>query len=134
PASPVIRRHTDIWWTDVDPSDHYTIVEIRDIKESCSDLLDPAKLIEYIGDIGPVDFSPAFSYGARISQNLKRYVPDYSPKTIYLSDAKSGKRLPIFKPYTDAMKIAEPEFKEIRDPKNPNKLLACAWYSSNAEE
>jgi hypothetical protein len=134
PASPVIRRHTDIWWTDVDPADHYTIVEIRDIKESCSDLLDPAKLIEYIGDIGPVDFSPAFSHGAKISQNLTRHVPDYSPKTIYLSDSKSGKRIPIFKPYTDAMKIAEPEFEEIRDPQDSGKLLACVWYSSNAEE
>lgn len=134
PASPVIRRHTDIWWTDVDPADHYTIVEIRDIKESCSDLLDPTKLIEYIGDIAPVDFSPMFSHGTKISENLTRYVPDYSPKTIYLSDSTSGKRIPIYKPYTDSMKIAEPGFMEIRDPINPSKLLAYAWYTSNAEE
>jgi Histidine kinase-, DNA gyrase B-, and HSP90-like ATPase len=134
PASPVIRRHTDIWWTDVDPTDHYTIVEIRDIKDSCSELLEVAKLIEYVGDIGPVDFSPAFTHGAKISDYLRRYVPDYSPKTVYLSDSNSGKRIPIFKPYTDAMKIAEPLFKEIRDPDDPAKLLACSWYSSNADE
>lgn len=134
PASPVIRRHTDIWWTDVDPADHYTIVEIRDIKESCSDLLDVAKLIEYVGDIGPVDFSPAFTHGAKISDNLRRHVPDYSPKAIYLSDSSTGKRIPIFKPYIDAMKIAEPTFREIRDPSDPSKLLAYSWYSSNGEQ
>jgi len=52
PASPVIQRYTDIWWTDVDATDHYTLVEIRDVKESCAELLDPNKLMEYIGDIG----------------------------------------------------------------------------------
>src|ERR1700730_13212755 len=39
-ASPVIKRHTSTWWTDIDPADHYTLVEIRNIKDSCDELLD----------------------------------------------------------------------------------------------
>src|SRR5258708_4958120 len=85
PASPVIKRHTSIRWTDIDPADHYTLVELRDIKDSCDELLDPDKLIEYIGEIGPVDFSPAFKQGADISERLQHVEPDYSPTNVYLS-------------------------------------------------
>jgi len=133
PASPVIKRHTSTWWTDIDPADHYTLVEIRNIKDSCDELLDPDKLIEYIGDIGPVDFSPDYSHGAVISENLQRCVPDYSPKTVYLS-RPDGKKVRVFKPYNDEMKTAAPQFIDIPDPNNPGKLLAYCWYTSKAEE
>ncbi len=133
PATPVINRHTSMWWTDIDPSDHYTLVEIKDIKESCPELLDPDKLIEYIGDIGPVDFSPDFSHGAKISENLARNVPDYSPKTIYLSRS-DGTKVRVHRPFRDSMAIAEPGFREVPDPADPKKLLAYCWYTSNAEE
>ena len=132
-ATPVIKRHTKTWWTDIDPADHYTLVEIRNIKDSCDELLDPDKLIEYIGDIGPVDFSPEFKEGALISENLQRHVPDYSPKTIYLS-RPDGKKVRVYKPYSDDMKIAAPRFMEIPDPTNAGELLAYCWYASNAEE
>lgn len=132
-ASPVIKRHTSTWWTDIDPADHYTLVEIRNIKDSCDELLDSDKLIEYIGDIGPVDFSPEFTHGAVISENLQRRVPDYSPKTIYLS-RPDGKKVKVFKPYNNEMKIAAPQFMDIPDPNNAGELLAYCWYTSNAEE
>ena len=132
-ASPVIKRHTSTWWTDIDPADHYTLVEIRNIKDSCDELLDSDKLIEYIGDIGPVDFSPEFTHAAVISENLQRYVPDYSPKTIYLS-RPDGKKVRVFKPYDDEMKTATPRFESIPDPDKAGELLAYCWYTSNAEE
>jgi hypothetical protein len=132
-ATPVIKRHTSTWWTDIDPADHYTLVEIRNIKDSCDELLDSDRLIEYIGDIGPVDFSPEFSYGAVISENLQHYVPDYSPKTVYLS-RPDGKKVRVCKPYTNEMKIAAPRFMEIPDPNNAGEILAFCWYTSNAEE
>ncbi len=132
-ATPVIKRHTKTWWTDIDPADHYTLVEIRNIKDSCDELLDSDTLIEYIGDIGPVDFSPEFKEGALISENLQRHVPDYSPKTIYLS-RPDGKKVRVYKPYSDDMKVAAPRFMEIPDPTNAGELLAYCWYASNAEE
>ncbi len=132
-ASPVIKRHTSTWWTDIDPADHYTLVEIRNIKDSCDELLDSDKLIEYIGDIGPVEFSPEFSHGALISESLQHYVPDYSPKTVYLS-RPDGKKVKVCKPYNNEMKIAAPRFMEIPDPNNAGELLAFCWYTSNAED
>jgi hypothetical protein len=133
PASPVIKRHTKTWWTDIDPEDHYTFVEIRNIKDSCDELLDPDVLSEYIGDIGPVDFSPEFEHGSLISDNLRLFVPDYSPKTIYLS-RPDGKKARVYKPYTNDMRIATPEFVDVRDPDNAAEVLAYCWYTCNADE
>lgn len=134
-ASQVINRHTEIWWTDIDPESHYTLVEVRDINESCGELLDPETLIEYIGDIAPVDFAPAseFTNGPLISDKLRQNVPDYSPKTIYLAKA-NGERVRIYKPYRDEMVLAEPEFIEIQDPEEPDKLLAYCWFASKGEK
>jgi hypothetical protein len=135
PASQVINRHTSILCTDIDPESHYTLVEIRDIDESCAELLDPESVVEYIGDVAPVDFAPPsdFSHGPVISERLRRNVPDFSPKTIYLTKA-NGQRVRIYKPYRNEMILAEPEFIEIRDPQDMNRLLAYCWYASKGKE
>ena len=133
-ASEVINRHTDIWSTPADdPKDHYTIVEIRGIYESCSELLDGTRLKEYIGDIAPVDFSPEFKWGSRISQWLHKDVPDYSPKTIYLS-MSNGERIKVYKPYVDSMSISEPQPIAVRDLANPNNVLALCWYATKGQQ
>jgi len=133
-ATDVINRHTNIWSTPAnDPKDHYTIVEIRGIHESCSELLDGTRLKEYIGDIAPVDFSPEFKWGTRISQWLREDVPDYSPKTIYLS-MLNGERIKVYKPYVDSMLISEPRSVTVRDPANPSKPLALCWYATKGQK
>jgi hypothetical protein len=133
PATAVINRHTTLWSTSIDPNDHYTIVEIRGISESWPELLDARALKEYIGDIAPVDFSPEFKWGPKISRWLAQYVPDYSPKKIYLS-MPDGDRVRIYKPYKDAMVIAEPDYIEIVDPTNPNRLLGFCWFASRGQQ
>ena len=132
-ATAVINKHTELWSDDIDPKDHYTIVEIRDIYESCSELLDPEALREYIGDIAPVEFSPAFRWGARITEKLARNVPDFSPKTVYLS-TRQGDRVRVYKPYTDQMLIAEPDFIEVTDLGNPNRTLAYCWFATKGQK
>lgn len=135
PASQAINRHTNTWEIETDPDEHYTMVELRDIKESCSELFDPAKLKEYVGDIGPVDFAPSteFIHGPAISDKLRQNVPDYSPKAIFLSTA-SGERVRIYKPYTNEMSISAPDFIKIASPDNPSELLAYCWYASKGKE
>lgn len=132
PATAVINRHTSITSVEIDPKDHYTIVEVRGITESCDELLDDKVLREYIGEIAPVEFSPEFSWGARISQKLRQNVPDYAPKVIYLSTT-DGERVRIFKPFRDDMTISEPDFIEITDKANPNRLLAYCWYATKGQ-
>lgn len=134
-ASKVINRHTETWDTEIDPESHYTMVELRDIKESCSELLDSARLREYIGDIAPVDFAPEpeFIHGPLISRKFRENVPDYSPKTVFLS-TQGGDRVRVYKPYRNEMSMAEPGFIEIPDPNQPENLLAYCWYASTGKE
>jgi len=135
PASKVINRHTEMGWTDIDPEAHYTLVELRDIRQSYDELLDPAQLEDYIGDIGPVDFAPEpeFSHGTLISQELAQNVPDYSPKNMYLS-GPGFERQRIYKPYNDGMCVAKPYFIDIPNPQNPSELLAFCWYAAKGKQ
>jgi Histidine kinase-, DNA gyrase B-, and HSP90-like ATPase len=132
-ASDVIHRHTTLESTDIDRAAHFTMVELRGITDSCPELLDPHKLKEYIGDIAPVDFSPDFKWGARLSQHLRQNVPDYSPKTVYLTK-RNGERVKVYKPYDDSMMIAEPEYIEVHDSENLNNTLALCWYATKGQE
>jgi Histidine kinase-, DNA gyrase B-, and HSP90-like ATPase len=132
-ASDAIIRHTTLWSTDIDRAAHFTLVEVRGISESCPELLDANRLKEYIGDIAPVDFSPEFKWGARLSQHLRQNVPDYSPKTVYLSK-QNGERIRICKPYDNSMMIAEPEYIEVHDKENLNNTLALCWYATKGQE
>jgi hypothetical protein len=132
-ATEVIKRHTTLWSDEIDPKDHYTIVEIRDIAESCSDLLDPNVLREYIGDIAPVDFSPQFRWGSSLSEKLRQNVPDYSPKTIYLAD-RGGERTKVYKPFVDQMLIAQPDEILITDPADPARVIAYCWYATKGQK
>lgn len=135
PASVVINRHTSISTTDVDSESHYTLVELRDVRSSCLDILEVEPLKEYIADIAPVEFAPdsEFQYGSLISKKLRENVPDYSPKTIYIATL-NGERIRVYKPYTDNTTLASPDFVEIRNPDNPQELLAYCWYASKGRE
>jgi hypothetical protein len=133
PATAVINRHTSLWSVPTDPKDHHTMVEIRGISELWPELLDTTVLKEYVGDIAPVEFSPEFTWGTKISQRLRQSVSDYSPKTIYLS-FPNGERVRIYKPYTNDMKVAEPDYFEVVDQANPNKTLAFCWYATKGQQ
>jgi hypothetical protein len=131
PASAVISRHTSMSMTDVDPESHYTLVESRDVRDSCLDILEVDPLKEYIADIAPVDFAPdsEFEYGSLISKKLKENVPDYSPKAVLLATT-TGERMRIYKPYTNVTSLAAPDFIEVRHPDRPQQLMAYCWYAS----
>jgi chaperonin cofactor prefoldin len=131
-ATKVIERHTSLWDDDIDPVEHYTMVEIRGISDKCPELLDSKLLREYIGEVAPVEFSPTFEWGARISQRLRQNVPDYFPKTIYFSTGENRTR--IYKAFTDDMAIAEPDFIEVTNLADPNKILAYCWYATKGQK
>jgi molecular chaperone HtpG len=136
PASVVINRHTSMWTTEADdPESHYTLVELRDVRDKCLDILDVEALKDFISDIAPVDFAPdsEFQYGSLISTKLCQSVPDFSPKAIYLATA-NGDRVRIYKPYANETVLSAPEFIEVRNPDKPQELLAFCWYASKGRE
>jgi hypothetical protein len=133
PASEVIKRHTSITQYDVDPQEHYTLVELREIDERYPDLLQPEILSEFIGEIAPVGFSPQFQFSNAIESKLVENVPDYSPKVIWLTSPE-GDRKQVFKPYTAEIGLAEPEYLEVCDPTDRGRVLAFCWYATKGKE
>ncbi|MDP9201613.1 MAG: ATP-binding protein [Gemmatimonadota bacterium] len=131
PATLVINRHSSVETFDVDPREHYTMVELHELDKKCPELLDPNQLRQFIAEMAPVGFSSEFRYGERISEKLFEHIPDYSPKTIWLTTAP-GDRSQIYKPYNDSMSLAEPEFREISDG-GPNPIAFC-WYAVKGKE
>jgi molecular chaperone HtpG len=131
-ATVVINRHTTISSLDVDPKEHYTLVELRDIDEKHPEILNPAHLREFVGEMAPVGFDPEFPHGKAISEKLVKQLPDYSPKTIWLANTETGDRMQVYKPYSNAMSLAEPEFIEIEDPKGD--LVAFCWAAPMGKE
>ena len=129
-ATAVLNRHITISAIDVDPRDHYTMVELRDIDDPDSDLLDATTLREFIGDIAPVGFDPSFTHATTITSALRRELQDYSPKTIWLATGP-GERIQVFKPYTNEMELAEPYFVAIRD--QSGEMLAYCWYAAKGQ-
>jgi molecular chaperone HtpG len=132
PASFVINHHTTISEFDVDPREHYTMVELREIDEAHPELLDPDRLNEFIGEIAPVGFAPDFKYGDRISDSLAKHVPDYSPKAVWLTTS-AGDRIQIYKPYANSMMLSDPEFIDITD-SNDGRALAYCWCATRGKE
>jgi hypothetical protein len=133
PATAVINRHTEISEYDVDLTEHYTLVELRGVDDAYPELLDPVRLREFIGEIGPVGFAPDFTYGKILTEKLYENVPDYSPKTIWLTTT-NGDRLRISKPYNNEMSLSSPDFIKITDPKDGKHCLAYCWYATRGKE
>lgn len=130
-ATPVINRHTTISSSEIDPTEHFTLVELHEIDERYPGILNPAELREFIGEMAPVGFGPSFTYGERITEELSRRVPNYSPKTIWLTTA-AGDRSQVYKPYNDEMTIAPPEFIDILD-EGGDRIGFC-WAASKGEQ
>ncbi|HYK01809.1 MAG TPA: ATP-binding protein [Thermoanaerobaculia bacterium] len=130
-ASVVLNRHITISSVEIDPHEHYTMVELHEINDPNSPLLDPIAIREYIGDIGPVGFSPEFRYAAELTEALRREVPDFSPKTVWLSTSP-GVREQVYKPYVNEMHLAKPEMLSIRN--DTGEMLAFCWYAAKGQE
>jgi hypothetical protein len=130
-ASEVINRYTKIETLEVDRKDHYTMVELRDIDDH-PELLDPVRLKQYIGEMAPVGFSPTFEHGKQIARELATHVPDYSPKAIWIT-TETGSRSQIYKPYTEEMGIADPDFIQIIDLQDSQKVLGFCWCASKGQ-
>ena len=80
---------------------HYFEVELRDLIRYKNDaLLNDATVMDYLGQVGPVPFSPKFSFGPRIQQFLGEFNA-WKTYNILLN----GK--PVFRPYSDACEVRQ---------------------------
>lgn len=94
----LIREVTTLQCLSIDePANRFFEVELRGIVRLRSDkLMSPAAIGEYLSQVAPVPFSPAFRFGGDLSQRLSKHI-GAAPLDIRINGAAE----PLYRPYRD---------------------------------
>lgn len=119
----LIKTHTDITSEVAKKSEHYTFVELQEIKDDSKILFKESNLMEYLSRNVPVPFDPNFKQGAAIEEDIKRFVSDYNYANITVNNKN------IYKPFVNKLR----QYKHIIvwDSKTADKQTAYCWYCEN---
>src|SRR5581483_10506525 len=125
PLNDLILDNTEFSTMKDETTDHYTLVELQNVRKEHSRLLDPIQVAEYVAKICPVPFSDRFVYATEIETELLANVTDYFFVPHYVQDQ------PVFKPYVDDLN--KPKFYEIEDVEG-GSLIAYGWACKNKSD
>mgnify|MGYP001605289165 CR=1 FL=1 len=121
----LIEKHTSLTSSPEIKNEHYTMVELREIKPDSKTLFDKNKLIDYISKNAPVPFDPQFVYGNNIEDSIKKFVADYDRVNILVDGKK------VYKQFTNNLKA--PQHIPLYS-KNKKNLLGFCWYCENNQK
>lgn len=118
----LIAKHTTISSDAEHKNEHYTMVELHDIKPDSKILLDNKNLCDYLSKNAPVPFDPNFPYGKEIEDDIRRFVLDYDCVELLVDN------MPVYKPFAPNLK----PYKHILvwDSKRQKQKAFC-WYCEN---
>lgn len=125
PLNDLIRDNTEFTTIEDDSDNHYTLVQLQNIRPEHSQLLDPLLVADYIAKICPVPFNEWFAYAAEIEKEILTNVPDYFFVPHYVNDQ------PVFKPYVT--ELDRPRFYYIVEEEN-EKPIAYGWACKHKED
>ncbi|MBC8492815.1 MAG: ATP-binding protein [Chloroflexi bacterium] len=137
PLNELIRTHTSITTEDEERDNHYTIVELYNVRDDSRLLMNEEELTVYLSMNVPIDFDPEFAYGSTIDAWLRKYISDYDTAPLYLN----GQR--IFKPYLTDLKPPQMDFiwgddEQSRqtdgEEESHPEPLAFYWYCEHAKK
>jgi hypothetical protein len=107
------------------PDAHYTMVELREVREDSLSLFDESDIRSYLSRTVAVPHDPAFDHGEEVNRVLMQQVTDYFQCNVLLNGQ------PIFKPYPKS--VRSPQFMPIFRDNTGTDLLAYVWYCQNSE-
>ena len=98
----LIRRVTTLERVEIhDAPERFFDVEMRGIIRLRNDrLMSPSAISEYLSQVTPVPFSPAFRFGAELEETLSRHV-DLGELDIRIDDANA----PVYRPHRDSFSV-----------------------------
>ncbi len=115
---------------DEDFPDHFFEVEMRGMMRLRGDpLLNPNAIADYLAQVAPLPFSPAFSFGSRIVERLKSHGV-FSPLSLTISGIEG----PIYRPHRDEVTNGTKAPLQIRDvsfveiPDVDGNVGAVGWF------
>ena len=126
PLNTLIEKHTSLTSSVEGKDEHYTMVELHEIKSDSRILFDKGRLVDYISKNAPVPFDPHFVHGKDIEDNIKKFVTDYDCVNI------SVDRKNIYKLYAQNLKA--PQHILLWHGKDRKRLLGFCWYCENNEK
>lgn len=115
-----------------DVNEHYFIVELENIRKEDSELLDVAKVREYIATNAPISYNNKFYYRTEIQKYLKeKNIPLYEYRIfVEGEDILKNYSTVLYEPLGNQKKkydeIYGLQFKEFKNDKN--ELLAWMWF------
>ncbi len=147
PLNELIQKYTTLDTKKEDAEQHYTLIELHNIRQKSKQLLDQKELSNYLALNVPVDFDPDFKYGDTVDKWLRAYVKDYDTVPImvngtrvykyYLPNAKLPQHEFVWgdedKTGTAPTRYAPSETNDSEEDANAPKLLAFCWYCEHEE-
>jgi Histidine kinase-, DNA gyrase B-, and HSP90-like ATPase len=122
PLNDLIRDNTEFDTSEDEADQHFTFVELRNIRPDHSVLLDSVQVAQYVGKICPVPFNPAFDHGPDIDRWLLNNVADY----VYVPHVVNDQA--VYKPYVN--NLEKPLFFNIEE-SDGGEPIAFGWACQN---
>jgi Histidine kinase-, DNA gyrase B-, and HSP90-like ATPase len=147
PLNELIQKYTTLGTEKEDIDQHYTLIELHNIRQKSQLLLDQKELSHYLALNAPVDFDPDFKYRATVDEWLRTYVKDYDTVPVrvngtrvykyYLPNAKPPQREFVWSDEdnngTVPTRYTSSETNDSEEDTNTPKLLAFCWYCEHEE-
>ncbi|MCK4777944.1 MAG: ATP-binding protein, partial [Actinomycetia bacterium] len=93
PLNELIEEYTAIKTEKEKKNEHYTSIQLYEIKENSKDLLNKNKLKDYISKNAPVEFDPNSAYKTKIENGIKKFVKSFRSVKISVNGVKTYKPL-----------------------------------------
>ncbi len=126
PFDELISDHTKLESHEEDASNHYTVVELYQIRPEFAALLDPSRVRDYVRAVAPVPFNPQFKFSDEINRWLIGRVQDYYYIPHFVNDE------PVYKPFTN--EVSSPKFFTVETQEGNEDAIAYAWACGNITE
>lgn len=147
PLNDLIRKYTILDTEKEDEDQHYTLIELHNVRQKSQVLLDQKELSNYLALNVPVDFDTNFKYKDTVDEWLRTYVRDYDTVPLTVNGTQIYKYcLPNAKPpqrefiWSDEDKTGLAPNRYIpfdggdsEEDANAPKLLAFCWYCEHEE-
>lgn len=122
----LLADHSTVTDRAAKPLDHYTMVELREIRDDSKLLFDENNISNYLRRVVPVPFDPAFIHGSEISKQLRANVPDYFECDLLIGSHTLYKPFPITATAPQYMPVFE-------SPDPQSAILAYCWFVRNTK-
>ena len=141
----LIEKHTTIETESEEPDQHYTLVELHNIRQKSRALMNQNELLEYLALNAPVAFSPKFDYHVTIDNWLREQVKDYDTVSItvdgiqvykyFLPNLKAPQHIFVWDKTnnTPSARYSSSIDDNDEEGKTP-KLLAFCWYCEHQDK